>query len=142
MLNDKTRKFLQEVLDDSDAARIRNAKSSAANIVGYLQNRGFSNNDIIKFLAWATGVFAGIDGTIQRREHQIFEDVFGFGTSYDAFFNAVKNYNSADERELDEVVDTWPEDQKLALVVYGICVMAHDGKLTGAELDYIERLLD
>ena len=47
MLNEKTRKFLQEVLDDTDAARIRNAKGSAGTVVAYLQNRGFSNNDII-----------------------------------------------------------------------------------------------
>lgn len=141
MLNDEMRQFLQGILDDSDENRIGNAKAAAGEIVGYLKNRGFADKDIVQFLAWSTGIFAGIDGTIQKREHEIFEAVFGAGLSYDEFFEAVKNFDGNDEKQLDQIIDSWPKDPKIALVMYGICVMAHDHTLTGRELDYIEALL-
>ena len=136
------RKLYQNYINMTEEQRIANAKKEIVVINQYLKNRGFNNNDILGFEVSLFRLYVSANHKASESEHRIFNAIFGLETTFERFFEVCdKGASEEFVEDMNEVIDTWPSDAKLACVGLGLCVMSNNGQLDSSETKLLERIL-
>ena len=136
------KELYQQYLDMSDSSRVNIAAKCVNTTLNYVRSCGVSEDNTIRFLVNLFKLFSSADKSTGNAEHEFFCRVTGTNVSYQDYFDAT-NYgsNASFVAEMDKIIDNMPTDIKNQTLVFGLCVMACDGKLTVSEQELLNRLL-
>mgnify|MGYP003571325141 CR=1 FL=1 len=121
---------------------VMDAKRNSAEVLNYLNANVDSEISSTIYLA-LIGTFLGSDGSVDKAEYAFSQVVFGFGGTYDEFFEMV---NAASTKEMvttiDNVIDGSPAEVKAAFVALGCAFCASNGTMTPDEQRLLAKYLD
>ena len=140
---------LQELYDQAKRLtrqeRINLASNCGGEVYSYLKDeRGMEAEKAFKFILYLTGLFAGADGELDRDEWDVFVAATGMKDLTHAQF---KEYfagflgDAQFVRDMDSVIDSWPDKYKAAACYYGLAFIAADGNISAKEKEVFERIL-
>lgn len=132
----------QQYLDMPDESRINIALRCGKEIITYLGQNGWDEDQRMGFIINLFKLFCSADKSTGNPEYEFFKRVTGYDCSYNQYFDAV-NYGSASDfvARYDNFIDSMPDNIKYSTLTFGLCVMACDGKLTVTEQELLSRLL-
>ena len=128
----------QEILNLSDAERINLAAKSCSTLRSAFNSR----SDYISLMRLLAQVFVSADRNCDRYEHELYVKATGDDVSYQQFFDFT-NYGSSSQKvnDLLNFTSSIHSDYRVAVAIFGCCLMAHDGTLTVAEQEIFNRIL-
>lgn len=132
----------QQYLDMDNSSRVSIAKKCAGELISFARGRGMSDKDIVTLIVSLFKLFVSGDKHTARAEHDFFLASTGLNVSYEEFFS-VTDYgaNSDFVASMDNLIDSMPQDIKNQTLIFGLCILACDGKLTVSEQQLLNRLL-
>lgn len=132
----------QQYLDMDDSKRMNIAKNCAGEFITYAEGQGLSQDDIVALIVNLFKLFVSGDKHTANAEHEFFNATTGLSVSYDDFFKMTDyGANESFVASMDRLIDSMPQDVKNSTLIFGLCVMACDGRLTVSEQQLLNRLL-
>ena len=136
------KELYQQYLDMDNTSRVNIAKRCAGGFISYCESRGLSSEDTFKLIVTLFKLFVSADKHTANDEHAFFNAVTGCNSSYNDFFAATDyGANSDFVASIDSLIDSMPQDVKNDTLVFGLCILACDGKLTVSEQQLLNRLI-
>lgn len=141
-MNEQLRELYNEYLNHSDAERVQTAQAATAVVAKFLNEAGLSNEQSFAFFMNIVRLFVSADRNCSEEEADLFNKILDTNVSYEDFFNATNGGASPEFiKAMDEIIDSMPEDPKVAVCILGLTFLAADGELSQAEADVFERIL-
>jgi hypothetical protein len=136
------KEIYQQYLDMSNSSRVGIAHKCANAVITYCNNCGISSDDTAYFIINLFKLCVSADKSTGNPEYEFFKEITGLTVSYDSYFDAV-NYGSNSDfvAQMDRIIDAMPQDIKNETLVFCLCIMACDGKLTVTEQQLLDRLM-
>ena len=136
------RDLYQRVVNMEHEERVNLAAGSGAEVLKYLEERGFDGQKRFEFILYLTGLFAGADGELGYEEWKLFKDVTGSEIDHAQFKEALAGLDNPEFVEsIDKVIDSFPDEVKAACCYYGLAFVAADDTITAREQAIFERIL-
>lgn len=122
----------------------RDAAVRAGQVVeNFLSQTTLSQEEQQNFLLYSIGMFVAADGNLSRGELELFNGIYNVNANADQvaeLFGRCQDPNFVNT--LDELIDSMPDDAKIALCSVGLCVLTADGQLTKEEVELFAKILD
>ena len=131
------KEFRQEILDLSDSERINVARNAVNTLAGALPRA-----DLIKLLRLVSRVFVSADKNCDGYEHDLYVAATGDNLSFNEFYDVTNG--GSDPAAINDLVNFAQgiaDEYRVAIALFGLCLMAHDGTLTVSEQNIFERVL-
>lgn len=130
-------------LNQTPQERYEYACKCGAIVIDFLKNRsGLNEEEQGRFLLYSIGMFIAADGKITRGELELFNAIYNTNASADEMAKAFGF--CADPKfvsDMDEVIDSMPDDPKIALCSVGLCILTSDGELNEREIELFGKIL-
>ena len=127
----------------SDSERLKLAKLSLNTIYIELEKCGVKNGDAGAFIVGTIKFFVSADRSCSKEEYMLINKIYNINISYNDFYNMTNHGADIDfVRTFDALVQTFTSDGKVALCLFGICILSCDGKITVEEQKMFDRILD
>ncbi len=118
------------------------ADSAFADFGSALVEKVGDDDGAAKFLILLAGTCIGIDDQVTALEGSFLNDVLETEFDYDTLVAMMEGCNSEKTRNfIDEVIDSFDEDNKAALCIFCTCLMAVDETITRKEVAFIKKLM-
>lgn len=141
-MNEQLKSLYNEYLNHSDAERIEIAQSATAVLAKFLKEAELDEKQSFSFFLNVVRLFVSADRNCSTKEADLFNKILRTDISYEDFFEATNGgANPEFVKAMDEIIDSMPEEPKLATCVLGLTFLAADGELTPAEVEVFERIL-
>lgn len=141
-MNEQLKELYNQYLNHSNEERIQVAQAACGVLVQFLKEAGLDEEQSFAFFMNVVRLFVSADRSCSEEEADLFNEILGANVSYEDFFNATNGgANPEFIKAMDELIDSMPEDPKIATCVLGLTFLAADGELTQAEVDVFERIL-
>lgn len=122
--------------------RVSIAHQATDAIITQLKKLEISTEAITAFLINIFKLFVSGDKKTRKEEYILFKTLFNLDIDTDTFFD-LTNYGS-DEKfvaQIDDLVDSSPNEVAVAVATLGILIITADGEVTDAEKTLLERIL-
>ncbi len=122
--------------------RVSIAHQATDAIITQLKKLEISTEAITAFLINIFKLFVSGDKKTRKEEYVLFKTLFNLDIDTDTFFD-LTNYGS-DEKfvaQIDDLVDSSPNEVAVAVATLGILIITADGEVTDAEKTLLERIL-
>lgn len=141
-MNEQLRELYNQYLNQSEAERVAVAQSATSVVAKFLNEAGLDQEQSFAFFMSIVRLFVSADRNCSQEEADLFNKLLDTNVSYDDFFNATNGgANPEYIKAMDDLIDSMPEEPKLAVCILGLTFLAADGELTQAETDVFERIL-
>ena len=141
-MNAQLKEIYQNYLKQSEQERIAVAQNATAAIAGFLTESGLSSKESLNFYLNIIRLFVSADRRCSQEEVDLFNKILGLSYSYEDFFNLTNGgANPEFVKVMDDIIDTMPEEPKIAVCVLGLTFLAADGELKENEIEIFEKIL-
>ncbi len=122
--------------------RVNIAHQATDSIITQLKKLEISTEAITAFLINIFKLFVSGDKKTRKDEYVLFKTLFNLDIDTDTFFD-LTNYGS-DEKfvaQIDDLVDSSPNEVAVAVATLGILIITADGEVTDSEKALLERIM-
>lgn len=122
--------------------RVNIAHQATDSIIAQLKKLEISTEAITAFLINIFKLFVSGDKKTRKDEYILFKTLFNLDIDTDTFFD-LTNYGS-DEKfvaQIDDLVDSSPNEVAVAVATLGILIITADGEVTDSEKALLERIM-
>ena len=142
-MNAKLQDIYSNYLNQSEEERITVAQKATAAIAGFFSESGLTQKESLNFYINIVRLFVSADRRCSQQEVNLFNKILGADYSYEDFFNLTNGGSNPEfVKAMDDIIDTMPEEPKIAVCVLGLTFLAADGELKESEIDIFERILE
>ena len=138
------KEMMQEVVNLDHDDRIKLGKSALKDIITILENNGVKDDEKqLIFVLSLIKLFVSADKKCSKAELDLVNSILNSTLTYDEFYEMTNN--GADPEfinELDDVVDSLTQEEKGAIVLFGLCIIAADEKITVEEQQIFMKILN
>ncbi|MCR4911770.1 MAG: hypothetical protein K5925_04535 [Bacilli bacterium] len=142
-MNAKLQDIYSNYLNQTEEERIAVAQKATAAIAGFFSESGLTQKESLNFYINIVRLFVSADRRCSQQEVNLFNKILGVDYSYEDFFNLTNGGSNPEfVKAMDDIIDTMPEEPKIAVCVLGLTLLAADGELKESEIDIFERILE
>lgn len=139
--------YVEEVLRDigslSFEGKVGTAKEALSRLARGLHDGGVNNEQIKSLLVLFTRLFVSGDKSCSREEYDLFKDVTESDMSYDEFYEMTNGgSNQKFVEDTIKFIKVLNRDDRIALIIYGACLLSADGIFTYPEASLIDRIVN
>lgn len=133
---------LKETLESSFESKVATGKEALQHLISGLRAGKLNDNQISQLLTAFTKLFVSADKDCTDKEYEFFKKVVGTNLSKQEFYD-MTNYGSNSEF-VDQIfgfIHILNHEDRIALIIYGACLVSADGSVTHPEASIIDRIL-
>lgn len=129
-------------LNESQEDRLRRVSGAAQVVFGFLKQTELSEEEQFGFFVHVIGMFVAADGQLTRGELELFNALFDASYTPQQVAELLGNCARPEVvQAMDELIDSMPEEAKLATCSVGLAFAAADGQLTEHEVNLFAKIL-
>ena len=142
-MTEEVKKIIREVLDSSDEEKVDLGKEALGRLTRGLIKGGIEEEKVPTVIIGITRLFVSADKHCSSKEYYFFNEVTELGMSYDDFYELTNG--GSDEEYVNatlEFLSILREEDKLAVIIYGIALLSSDDVVKPEELSIIDRIIN
>lgn len=142
-MNPAVEQTLKDVCQSSFETKVGTAKEALSRLARGLHNGGVTNDQIKSLFVLFTRLFVSGDKSCSREEYELFHSVTESDMTYDEFYEMTNGGSDAEFVEhVFDFISILNRDDRIALIIYGACLVSADGVITYPEAELVDRILE
>ena len=141
-MDPKIEKVLKDTLEMSFESKVATGKEALQHLISGLRAGKLNDNQISQLLTTFTKLFVSADKDCSEKEYEFFKKVVDTNFSKQEFYD-MTNYGSNGEfvDKIFEFIHILNHEDRVALIIYGACLVSADGSVSYPEASIIDRIL-
>lgn len=141
-MNPVIEKTLKEVASYSFERKVATGKDALYHLVNGLRAGHLKDEEIKNLLVSFAKLFVSADKDCSREEYELFKAILEIDITYDDFYIATNGGSNIEFVErMFEFIKVLDQNDRIALLVYGACIVCANGEITLQEAALIDRIL-